>query len=133
MPSRNFNEINVEANRAEDFRYEIYDLADLPLVIDALDKVHFKLAQTRGGLEALELVSGVVTANGSTVLIDSLGAADPPSPAKGRVRLGAADTEPLSGKYFVSMDLEDLSETNPNNRFKPFLRGSLFFNPNQDP
>lgn len=125
-------EIHAVAGRTEDFNWSIYESNGTTAVaITGSDKVRFKLARKAGDTPLLDLVSGTVTANGSTVNITDLGDAGADEPASGNVRLGQEDTEDFSGKYRFELNLVDDSETAPADAIKPICRGTIEFLPAQ--
>lgn len=124
MASREFNEEKLQAGRTEDLTFTIVDKDGDALTIAADDVVHFRLTASRGGAAVLSIASGTPTDNGSDVTISAL------SPAAGTIQLAEEDTKELSGLYFAELDLEDMSEADPERAMKPFLRGTIRFQPN---
>lgn len=115
-------EITVVAGRTEDFTWAAYEAdGETPVVFADDDKVRFKIARKPGDAPLLDLVSGTVTANGSTVAITDL------DPASGTARLAQADTDDFTGDYHFELNLVDNSETSPADAIKPILRGKLRF------
>ena len=72
---REHPEVQLVAGRTEDLEWQAFDEHGAPLVIVPDDLVRYKLSATLGGAPAagLDLVSGTVGPNGSTVTIESVG------------------------------------------------------------
>jgi len=128
MPTLIVPEVIAVAGRTEDFTWSAY-AADgaTPVAFAASDKVRFKLARKAGDTPLLDLVSGSVTANGSTVSITDLGDVNADEPATGGVRLAQADTDDFDGEYHFELNLVDDSETNPADAIKQICRGKIKF------
>ncbi len=116
------------AGRTEDFTWSAYGPdGATPVAFSASDKVRFKLARKAGDTPLLDLVSGTVTANGSTVSITDLGNVNDDEPATGGVRLAQADTDDFDGEYHFELNLVDDSETDPADAIKQICRGKIKF------
>lgn len=122
MATRIVPDLTVIAGRTEDFTWAAYE-ADgaTPVVFAADDKVRLKIARKAGDAPLLDLVSGTVTANGSTVAITDI------DPASGTARLAQEDTDDFDGDYHFELNLVDNSETNPADAIKQILRGKMRF------
>lgn len=121
MTSRTVPDLIAVAGRTEDFTWAAYAAdGSTPSVFAAGDKVRFKLARKADDTPLLDLISGTVNANGSTVTMSA-------SPAAGTVRLGQADTTAFEGEYHFELNLVDDSETSPADAIKPICRGRIKF------
>ena len=117
-------QILSEKGRTVDFSISLYENdGTTSVTLAATDVVRFKMGRRDGVKPDLDLLSGVVTANGSTVTIDETGT----SPvASVTVRMAQADTSGLiAGMYDAEVLVVDDSETAPANAIKHFERGTV--------
>lgn len=112
--------IEIEAGRTVDYEFKLYKSNKKAATIAVSDVVRFKLSLFPGdATPLLELRSGAVTSNGSTVSVTSVGT-DEVSPATVNVRFAQGDTIGLDPKleYHGELALVDDSDTAPPDAIK---------------
>lgn len=117
-------QILSEKGRTVDFAILLFeDDGTTSVTLAATDVVRFKMGRRDGTKPDLDLLSGVVTANGSTVTVDQTGTSPT---AQVTVRMAQADTAGLiAGMYDANVLVVDNSETAPANAIKHFESGTV--------
>ncbi len=118
-----FNYI-VEKRRTLDIKHLLFeDDESTSITLAETDVVRFKMGRRDGVKPDLDLVSGVATANGSTITIEQRG----PSPgAEVTVRFAQADTSGLvAGPYDAEIMVVDDSEIAPADAVKSAEFGTV--------
>jgi len=117
--------LNVYRGRTNVFAGQLYKSDGLsPIGLAASDRLRFKVGSTDAGTPAVDLVSGSVTANGSTVTITDRG--NDASPAQYTLEIAEADAALLSaGLYDAELLVVDSTISQPANATKEVELGCV--------
>jgi hypothetical protein len=106
-PAFELQEIEIFVNRTTSFGFDLYDVADAPLVISAADGLRFVIWDADGEAPLLDCD---LTGTTSKVIATALGIADD-TPARATVRIHEDDTAGLTpGTYQGELILIDDSD-----------------------